>query len=170
VDECIILKPHSTALIETLEYGAMPKSHKYSGFICSRVQMVSKGLSHISTTVDPDWRGKMLIAVHNHSSGNVKLKYGEKLCTMVILENKSPSAKPSNHPPGRSDVLLSEYSEYMIKLRKRRQILWWGVGCIYTVVMFLAYYNWGTEIVFASTLAAAMGLAPFLVHMLGSKT
>jgi deoxycytidine triphosphate deaminase len=102
--ESITLKPGTTALISTLEYVQMPKSRTVSGLIESRVSQVSKGLSHVSTTVDPDWRGHLLIAIHNHAVEEVKLKYGETFCTIVFLKNESPATRDSNKHPDRLDV------------------------------------------------------------------
>ncbi|MEW6068075.1 MAG: hypothetical protein AB1610_07285 [Nitrospirota bacterium] len=89
----IAIIPQDTVLITTLEEVGMPKDRTISALIASKVSKVSKGLSHISTTIDPDWDGKLLIAIHNHSRDTVNLNFAEPLCTVVFFENKSPSTK-----------------------------------------------------------------------------
>ena len=60
--ETITIRPGDTVLIETLEDVGMPMNRTISAFITSKVSKVSKGLSHISTNIDADWKGKLLIA------------------------------------------------------------------------------------------------------------
>ncbi|MCX5964280.1 MAG: hypothetical protein NT070_14395 [Cyanobacteria bacterium] len=48
-------------------------SKKISGTYHSKVALVSKGLSHIGTTLDPEYVGCSLIAIHNHSNQDVSL-------------------------------------------------------------------------------------------------
>jgi deoxycytidine triphosphate deaminase len=108
-DDCVTIKPTDTVLITTLENIGMPQNHTISAFITSKVSKVSKGLSHISTNIDADWRGNLLIAIHNPSHRVVKLKYGEPFCTLNFIENKSPSTKESHKDPGRTDILLEQF-------------------------------------------------------------
>lgn len=107
----VTIKPGDTILITTLENIGMPQNHTISAFITSKVSKVSKGLSHISTNIDPDWVGNLLIAIHNPSRNVVTLEYNEPFCTLNFIENKSPSTKGSEHPPGRIDVLLTQFTE-----------------------------------------------------------
>jgi len=98
--------PGDTALITTLETIGMPRDRSLSAFIFAKVSKVSMGLSHISTTVDADWVGPLLIAVTNHSMNTVALDHGEPFCTIVFVENISPSTKACGKLAGRLDVLL----------------------------------------------------------------
>ena len=106
----VVLPPNSTTLIATLENIEMPKNRLYAGLIESKVRMVCKGLSHISTTVDPDWKGNLLIAVHNHSSEKIELNYGQKLCTIIFVKNQEPPKNKSTHVSGRGDLLEEQFS------------------------------------------------------------
>jgi dCTP deaminase len=45
---------------------------------------IPKGLSDISTTIDPGWTGKLLISVHNNRDSSTELLYGERLCTVCF--------------------------------------------------------------------------------------
>lgn len=106
----IIVRPWETVLITSLENIGMPQSKKYSAFITSKVSMVSRGLSHISTNIDPDWKGNLLIAIHNPSKSQITLISGEAFCTINFIENKSPSSKKCEKEPGRTDILLNNYA------------------------------------------------------------
>ena len=100
------------ALVRTLEEIRMPKNKKLSGVINSKVSLSCKGLSNISTTVDADWRGNLLVAIHNNSNQDILLKYGDPFCTILFFENKSP-AKEGRHskPDGRTDILADEFKK-----------------------------------------------------------
>jgi dCTP deaminase len=123
-DSPLIIEPNDTVLITTLEEIRMPKNHKFSGLILSKVSKVSKGLSHVATTVDSDWSGKLLVTIHNYSSESVTLSFKEPCCTVVFFENKSASTKESGHAPGRQDILIEKFSSDARKaqLEKERQI------------------------------------------------
>jgi deoxycytidine triphosphate deaminase len=100
----IIIPKQTTVLIETNE--SIWVSRKISGTYHSKVALVSKGLSHIGTTLDPDYVGSSLIAIHNHNNHDVSLT--PELDTFATLVfhylNSEASVKPGNDP-GRPDVL-----------------------------------------------------------------
>ena len=114
-------------LIRTLENVRMPRNRILSGLIESKVSCVSKGLSHISTTVDPDWKGRLLIAIHNHSICPLKLEYGMAFCTLCFLSNKSPSlkecSKPDDRPDAFADFIDRAYknAKYQEKLKEEEK-------------------------------------------------
>ena len=119
--ETIVLRPQTTALVSTLEFIGMPKDRMITGLIESKVSQVSRGLSHISTTVDADWKGELLIAVHNHAIENIELLYGEAFCTVVFLENASPATRDCDKTPGRLDVFLDTFRERSERAQRRRR-------------------------------------------------
>lgn len=100
----LTIPPQSTALIETLE--AIWVSSKISGTYHSKVGLVSKGLSHIGTTLDPEYIGSSLIAIHNHSSERVELLAERDTFVSLIFHyvNSEATIKPGNLP-GRPDIL-----------------------------------------------------------------
>lgn len=137
----VIIKPGDTVLITTLEDIGMPQNRTISAFITSKVSKVSKGLSHVSTNIDPDWKGNLLIALHNPSRNTVFLKYGEAFCTVNFIENKSPSSKDCGKEPGRSDILLKQFlkdvkearaKELYIRQSTHRRILIYKIVIIAT--------------------------------------
>ena len=163
--EFIVLPPNSTSLITTLENIEMPKNRLYSGLIESKVSKVSQGLSHISTTVDPDWRGELLIAVHNHSSEKVSLKYGDTFCTIVFVKNESASTKKSGHDPGRRQLLLNQFAEISKKSKLKKLFLSFappfviiGICAFIGYQMSLAGMTWA----FSGMIALGAAIAQFV--------
>ncbi len=86
----VIIKPGDVALIATLEQIKMPQNGKISGLILSKVSQVSKGISNVSTKVDPGWsEGELLIPIQNFSKDTIELDYEEKICTIIFITNQS---------------------------------------------------------------------------------
>lgn len=161
-NDSIFIEPRDTALITTLETIDMPKNRWISALILSKVSQVSKGLSHISTTIDPDWNGHLLIAVHNHSKNKIELNFGDAFCTVVFLKNKSPSTKICDKYPGRLDVFINEWSSKARKAKsKERFIIWISPGIIFLSVA-LGYYLFGNSSGFIATVAAGVALSQII--------
>ena len=168
--ESLVIGPGSTALITTLEYIGMPKNRMVSALIESKVTKVSKGLSHISTTVDPDWKGNLLIAVHNHSKNGIEMKYGESFCTVVFFQNVSRATKDCDKPPGRPDgfldnieendrvnKFLGDFEKSVVRERNRR---WFWIGFPPVLMISIsgaAYIFFGNDIKFS--VATILGIA-----------
>ncbi|MBR6509838.1 MAG: hypothetical protein IKT38_04445 [Clostridia bacterium] len=70
----IYVKPKDTVLIISNELIALPNN--IMGYVTSRVSNVVNGFGHISTTVDPNWQGALLIALSNPSNHSLKVKVG----------------------------------------------------------------------------------------------
>lgn len=70
----IYVKPKDTVLIVSNEYIKVP--HYMAGYVTSRVSNVVKGFGHISTTIDPNWNGAVLIALSNPSNRPIKIYVG----------------------------------------------------------------------------------------------
>jgi dCTP deaminase len=82
-DKPIQIEANDTVVIRTLE--SLTLSKKVSATIHSIVsKVIPKGLSHISTTIDPGWRGKLLISVHNNRDSSTELRFEEPLCTVCF--------------------------------------------------------------------------------------
>lgn len=100
----LVIPSQTTVLIETLE--SIWVSSNIAGTYHSKVSLVSKGLSHVGTTLDPEYVGPSLIAIHNHSQSSVELNpENETFATLKFhyLETKA-SIKAGNHP-GRPEIL-----------------------------------------------------------------
>ena len=66
------LKAHDTALVLSHEYFLLDSN--VAGNFYSRVRRVSEGLGHISTTLDPNWKGMFLIAINNTTNRTLKVQ------------------------------------------------------------------------------------------------
>lgn len=138
-DDSITVKSGETVLIQTLEKVEMPLNHSLSGLISSKVSIVSKGIAHISTTIDADWKGKFLIALTNVSKENFKLKFGQPFCTAVFLTNNNPSTKMSDHPEGRNDELLKLWIKRSRKAIYRER---WRLTIILSLLPLFTLLAW----------------------------
>lgn len=66
----------------------------FCGSIHSRVELVSKGLGHIGTTVTPNWSGILCVALHNLMDDPVRIYVGdarEPMAYLMIHRLSSPS-------------------------------------------------------------------------------
>lgn len=85
------LKPAETVLILTRE--SIWVSKFIGGTFHSKVSLVTKGLGHVSTTLDPGWQGQLLVPINNPTKEKIKvvvardcnsaMKY-ETFITMVL--------------------------------------------------------------------------------------
>ena len=114
----IVIEPGDTVLISTLEDVSI--SRAVAGTIHSKVSLVSYGFTHISTTVDPGWRGKMLIQIGNTRRIPLTLKYGDPFCTLVFYKTETPAEMPSVKPPERSDII--RWIAFMVEEEKKKNI------------------------------------------------
>lgn len=105
-----------TALILTREYVSV--SAGIAGTFHSRVRTVSSGFGHISTTLDPEWKGPLLIALNNPSNQKRKfvlrsqtgkgVKYNE-FCTMLLQYIPPNNSIKHDNLPFRFDILEQYY-------------------------------------------------------------
>jgi deoxycytidine triphosphate deaminase len=160
--ECFSIASGATALISTLESLRMPLDRSISGLIESKVTKVSKGLSHISTTVDPDWEGHLLIAVHNHSSEKFTLTYGETFCTMVFLKNSSPSTRPCNKDPGRLDVFLEKFDKETSAAARKRAMKEYFPPLTIIIISCIGWYLFDNTPGFIASVAFSVAISQFI--------
>ncbi|MDI6603454.1 MAG: hypothetical protein QME57_05140, partial [Patescibacteria group bacterium] len=155
----IVISPGDTVLITTLEKIGMPKDKSISALIMSKVSKVSKGLSHISTPIDPDYDGEPLIAMNNYSRSTIELLFGEPFCTIVFFENKSHSTKSCGKVPGRLDIFVNKWSAAAQTARKKEFVK--VLIPISTILFFvvLGYVIFGNQPGFVAMVAAGVGLA-----------
>lgn len=102
-DKRIEIEPNDTVVIETLESVSLSK--EIAGTIHSMVsQTVPQGLSHISTTVDPGWTGKLLISVHNYRDCSIEIRFQDSFCTICFHKVESESKVSLGRPVDRDDL------------------------------------------------------------------
>jgi dCTP deaminase len=110
------IEPNDTVVIET--YESIQLSKQFGAIIHSMAtQVIRRGLSHISTTIDPGWTGRLLISVHNYRPSAIELEFREKFCTVCFYQVQSEAKKDVGRPPGRSDI----WSELLDKAREEKE-------------------------------------------------
>jgi len=163
----VVIKPGDTILITTLEFIGMPQDKSISAFITSKVTVVSKGISHISTNIDPDWKGNLLIALHNPSHSTVILKCGDPFCTLNFIKNESPATRDCGKEPGRTDVLLQQFIK-IVRLAKEKKskkesrqywIRFSLKACVILLFCALGYFIFKNTIGFIAMTSLGVGIA-----------
>lgn len=102
-ENSITIPPHETVCIYTEE--SIWVSRRIGGTYHSKVSQVSKGLGHISTTLDPQWLGLSLIAVNNPTSQSIHIPIGTTFVSLMLSYLESPSTKGKNeNAPSRQDL------------------------------------------------------------------
>lgn len=102
-DDLIRIPAHDTALVETEE--AIYVNNKISGTYHSPVRLVSKGIGHIGTTLDPGYKGPSLIALHNILDRPVDIKVGETIATLTLTYLKNITDRDNTNSAGRNEIL-----------------------------------------------------------------
>lgn len=124
----IYIGPRDTVLVLSKEYLQLPEN--ICGNVFSRVSTVSSGLGHISTTIDPLWKGALLIAISNPSSEPIKLMIEDAdassvpLATVTLQYLNTPVERnhvQTTHLPARVDIL--EKYLYNVDESKSRSML-----------------------------------------------
>ena len=115
-NDYIIIEPNDTALIYTEE--SIYVSHKIGGSYNSKVTLVSRGAGHIGTTLDAQYIGCSLVAIHNHSSEELKLKVGCEFVTLQFWYLNSPGYENTlchDNEPGHPRMLngFSDVDKYI---------------------------------------------------------
>ncbi len=85
LDEDIVIKAGETKLIKTGIAMEIPVG--YAGFIYARSGLASKkGLAPANKVgvVDSDYRGELIIALHNHSNEDKTVEVNERIAQLVI--------------------------------------------------------------------------------------
>lgn len=120
-NETLTICHREIVAIETEEYVGMPQNKTLSGLLVSKVSIAEKGLSHISTSLDADYRGRMIITLTNQSKRKVILKRKQPFCTVVFLENKDPASRCCGKDPNQHIVfIMNDWQIQDNVLRKTR--------------------------------------------------
>lgn len=90
VNNQIVIPARDTVCIYTNE--ALWVSKRIGGTYHSRVSLVSRGLGHISTTLDPGWAGVSLVALNNPTDNEIIINVGDAFVSLMFYYLKSPSS------------------------------------------------------------------------------
>ncbi|MDF5710247.1 MAG: hypothetical protein PUP90_21910 [Nostoc sp. S4] len=102
------IPPRDTALVWTDE--AVYLSGYFRGPLYSMVGLVSKGMGHIGTRVNPYWSGVLCIALHNISDEMLRINVRDVNQPIAYLAIEKLSSKSSSNRntdrPARLDILI----------------------------------------------------------------
>jgi len=87
----IVIPPNNTVCIFATE--AIWVSRRIGGTYHPRVSLVARGLSNISTTLDPQWHGLSLVAVNNPTDSSIEIKVGEAFVSVMLYYLQTPATK-----------------------------------------------------------------------------
>lgn len=141
-DNSIKIERNDTVVIET--YESVQLSKRFGATIHSMAtQVIRRGLSHISTTIDPGWTGKMLISLHNNLDRDIELKFKENFCTVCFYQLRSEAKKDIGKSPGRTDIWaeLSDISTETIRRRASTKVIY---TIVFLVLSFFIYCQYPT--------------------------
>lgn len=88
----VTVPPNRTVMIRTGIAAAIPKG--YAGLIYARSGLACKrGLAPANKVgvIDADYRGEIMVALHNHSTEPVTLEAGERIAQLVVTPCLMPS-------------------------------------------------------------------------------
>jgi deoxycytidine triphosphate deaminase len=85
------IPPRDRVLVVSKEYISVSKA--LGGDFHTKVRLVARGLSSISTTLDPGYRGRLFITVTNLTDQPVLLVAGEAFTTLMFYRVETPTKK-----------------------------------------------------------------------------
>lgn len=126
LERFIIIPGNDTVLFFSKEYIAIDNT--IAGTFHSKVSRVCQGLGHISTTLDPTWKGQLIISVNNPTCDPIIYELDRKsgnLVTMLLYKLDSPVTGSDIHDNnrGRCDVLLEHFSKQITKKKFKEKHL-----------------------------------------------
>lgn len=123
----VMIDRNDTVLVRTRESVAV--SCRLTGAFYSKVKVVSEGFGHVSTTLDPNWEGQLLISLNNPTNRKLKFSieknvYGKKICnsfvTLEFMYLNESALNISDNPPGRLDILDSTIESNVSTFKKQK--------------------------------------------------
>lgn len=123
----VMIDRNDTVLVRTRESIAI--SHILTGAFYSKVKVVSEGFGHVSTTLDPNWEGQLLISLNNPTNRRLKFSiekevYGKRICnsfvTLEFMYLNEAAKNLSDNPPGRLDILDATIEKNISTFKKKK--------------------------------------------------
>jgi deoxycytidine triphosphate deaminase len=114
----------ANSTIQILTRESLWVSGRIGGTFHSKVSLVSRGMSHISTTLDPGWYGPLLITLRNNMATPQRLKTTDAFVTLIFFKVNSPTTTKHNKPESRRDILVSQLNNQTERyINKIQQVL-----------------------------------------------
>ena len=85
-ENTVIIKPHETVLIKTGIALEIPEG--YCGLVFARSGLATKrGLAPANKVgvIDADYRGEIMVSLHNHSDSPAKVEGGERVAQLAVV-------------------------------------------------------------------------------------
>ena len=123
-----MIDKNDTVLVRTRE--TIVVSPRLSGAFYSKVKVVSQGFGHVSTTLDPEWEGQLLISLNNPTNKKIKFSieknvYGNNVYNSFVTVEfsflRTPATMQADNMAGRLDI-LDETIEKNVSIFKRKEI------------------------------------------------
>lgn len=86
LDAPLTLQPNETALVRTGLAVEIPEG--FVGLVCARSGLATKrGLAPANKVgvIDADYRGEVMVALHNHGSAPQTIEHGERIAQLVLV-------------------------------------------------------------------------------------
>ena len=127
---CFYLKPKETVLVLTME--SIWVSKYIGGTFHSKVGLVTYGLGHVSTTLDPGWQGQLLVPLNNPTGDKIrivvaiqtrdlKMEY-QTFITMVLFRSETPAIQTVDNETARIELLEKIVEDIHLSKKERLQI------------------------------------------------
>lgn len=104
--QMIILEPHDHVIAYTSE--AIHLSNKVAGICTSLVSNCKLGINPISTNVDPNYTGFLLIILHNITNKTIELPLGHPIVSIQLFYLSTPVRTTSTQISANHEALLRE--------------------------------------------------------------
>ncbi|MBC2889987.1 dCTP deaminase domain-containing protein [Gordonibacter massiliensis (ex Traore et al. 2017)] len=126
VSHYVFIPPCDTVLFFSREYVSVDGT--LAGSFYSKVSRVCQGLGHISTTLDPTWKGQLILSVNNPTDRRIRFdldKDSGNVATMLLHDLDTPVSGPDIHDNnrGRCDLLLGHFTDPPRRGKNRRKHL-----------------------------------------------
>lgn len=106
------IPPNDTVLFFSKEY--IETDNEIAGIFMSKVARVCQGLGNISTTLDPMWKGQLIISVNNPTGKHIRLDLDREhgnIFTLLLFRLETPVTGEHVHDnnKGRCDLLIDHF-------------------------------------------------------------
>lgn len=122
----VTIPGNDTVLFFSKEYIEIDST--LAGTFHSKVSRVTQGLGHISTTLDPTWKGQLLISVNNPTSSEIEFdlaKSGGNIMTVLLhkLDSEVTGENIHDNNKGRCDLLMAHFAKPLPNLKHQEKHL-----------------------------------------------
>ena len=134
--------------------------------------MINAGFAPISSTIDSDHSGHLLISVQNASGGEAKLVQGQPFCTVVFFANVSPSTKRSNNTYDEHEIVESLLATWSRHRGRRAATLWPAIRPLVPILFVaiaaaVAFASLGSTPAFGGVMAGIAAIGVLMQKFLG---